>query len=170
MQQLVAEAAKTIPPQKLAWPTRRAMEIGGGAGENWTRSTSAWPPWRMRLRVAWTRSPPLCRPEPTRSRCNESTNICVALRKTESVNQRLFNSLHQELISYRDNFLRESLQKPFIRDLVVLFDDLNSLAAQLEKAAGTGKKPGAVAAMVGEFAERHPFPRRGASPDGSERD
>ncbi len=48
----------------------------------------------------------------------------VALRNTESVNQRLFNSLHQELKEYRDNFLRDSLQKPFIRDLVVLFDDL----------------------------------------------
>ena len=64
----------------------------------------------------------------------------VALRNTESVNQRLFNSLHQELKSYRDNFLRESLQKPFIRDLVVLFDDLNSLASQMEMASGAQKK------------------------------
>jgi molecular chaperone GrpE (heat shock protein) len=64
----------------------------------------------------------------------------VALRNTESVNQRLFNSLHQELKSYRDNFLRESLQKPFIRDLVVLFDDLNSLASQMETASGAQKK------------------------------
>jgi molecular chaperone GrpE (heat shock protein) len=64
----------------------------------------------------------------------------VALRNTETVNQRLFNSLHQELKSYRDNFLRESLQKPFIRDLVVLFDDLNSLASQMETAGGTQKK------------------------------
>ena len=39
------------------------------------------------------------------------------MRNTESVNQRLFNTLHQELKSYRDNFLRDSLQKPFIRDL-----------------------------------------------------
>ena len=42
-----------------------------------------------------------------------------AIRNTESVNQRLFDSLHHELISYRDNFLHETLQKPFIRDLVV---------------------------------------------------
>jgi len=69
----------------------------------------------------------------------------VALRSTESVNQRLFNSLHQELKSYRDNFLRESLQKPFIRDLVVLFDDLNTLASQMETAKGPqGKKQGAI--------------------------
>ena len=58
-----------------------------------------------------------------------------AIRNTESVNQRLFDSLHHELISYRDNFLHESLQKPFIRDLVVLFDDLTGLLAQLETSA-----------------------------------
>jgi molecular chaperone GrpE (heat shock protein) len=58
----------------------------------------------------------------------------VALRNTETVNQRLFDSLHDELIKYRDNFLHESLQKPFIRDLVILFDDLSGLLSQLESA------------------------------------
>jgi molecular chaperone GrpE (heat shock protein) len=58
----------------------------------------------------------------------------VALRNTESVNQRLFDSLHQELIKYRDNFLHESLQKPFIRDLLILFDDLTALSSQLQTA------------------------------------
>lgn len=59
----------------------------------------------------------------------------AALRETETVNQRLFDSLHEELIKYRDNFLHESLQKPFIRDLVVLFDDLSSVLAQVATAA-----------------------------------
>jgi molecular chaperone GrpE (heat shock protein) len=59
----------------------------------------------------------------------------IAIRSTESVNQRLFDSLHDELLKYRDNFLHESLQKPFIHDLVMLFDDLNSLSEQLETAA-----------------------------------
>ena len=58
----------------------------------------------------------------------------AAIRNSETVNQKLFDSLHQELISYRDNFVRDSLQKPFIRDLLVLFDDLSSIAVQLEKA------------------------------------
>jgi molecular chaperone GrpE (heat shock protein) len=58
----------------------------------------------------------------------------VALHKTETVNQRLFDSLHQELIKYRDNFLHESLQKPFIRDLLILFDDLSALSSQLQTA------------------------------------
>jgi molecular chaperone GrpE (heat shock protein) len=63
----------------------------------------------------------------------------VALRNTESVNQRLFDSLHQELIKYRDNFLHESLQKPFIRDLLILFDDLSALSSQLQAAMGGGE-------------------------------
>jgi molecular chaperone GrpE (heat shock protein) len=63
----------------------------------------------------------------------------VALRNTESVNQRLFDSLHQELIKYRDNFLHESLQKPFIRDLVILFDDLSALSSQLQTAVEGGE-------------------------------
>ena len=69
----------------------------------------------------------------------------LALRNTETVNQRLFNSLHQELKEYRDNFLRDSLQKPFIRDLVVLFDDLTTLASQMETArAGAEGRKGTV--------------------------
>ena len=63
----------------------------------------------------------------------------VALRNTESVNQRLFDSLHQELIKYRDNFLYESLQKPFIRDLLILFDDLSALSSQLQTAVEEGE-------------------------------
>src|SRR5881394_1927932 len=66
----------------------------------------------------------------------------AALRNTETVNQRLFDSLHDELIKYRDNFLHESLQKPFIRDLVILFDDLSGLLSQLQTAvdANEGKR------------------------------
>ncbi|MEO8439480.1 MAG: nucleotide exchange factor GrpE [Spartobacteria bacterium] len=55
----------------------------------------------------------------------------AVIRDSETVNQKLFDSLHQELISYRDNFVRDALQKPFIRDLLVLFDDLSALAGQV---------------------------------------
>lgn len=65
-----------------------------------------------------------------------------AIRTSETVNQKLFDSLHDELLKYRDNFIRESLQKPFVRDLIVLFDDLSTLADQLKGAAAKGTKAG----------------------------
>ena len=58
-----------------------------------------------------------------------------SIRNTESVNQKLFDSLHAELLKYRDNFLHESLQKPFIHDLVYLYDHLNGLCEQLASAS-----------------------------------
>ena len=58
----------------------------------------------------------------------------ASIRNTESVNQQLFDSLHAELLKYRDNFLHESLQKPFIHDLVYLYDHLNGLCEQLSNA------------------------------------
>ena len=58
-----------------------------------------------------------------------------AIRNTGSINQQLFDSLHAELLKYRDNFLHESLQKPFIHDLVNLYDDLTALAQQLRNAS-----------------------------------
>jgi molecular chaperone GrpE (heat shock protein) len=66
----------------------------------------------------------------------------VAIRGTESVNQQLFDSLHGELLKYRDNFLHESLQKPFIHDLLLLFDDLTSLSEQLRKAVEEDRQGG----------------------------
>jgi molecular chaperone GrpE (heat shock protein) len=59
----------------------------------------------------------------------------ASIRSNESVNQQLFDSLHAELLKYRDNFLHESLQKPFIHDLVYLYDHLNGLCDQLTNAA-----------------------------------
>jgi molecular chaperone GrpE (heat shock protein) len=59
----------------------------------------------------------------------------AAIRSNGNMNQRVFDSLHDELIKYRDNFLHESLQKPFIHDLVHLFDDLSSLSEQLRTAS-----------------------------------
>src|SRR5256886_12634950 len=59
----------------------------------------------------------------------------TSIRNTESVNQQLFDSLHAELLKYRDNFLHESLQKPFIHDLVYLYDHLNGLCEQLSTVA-----------------------------------
>jgi molecular chaperone GrpE (heat shock protein) len=77
---------------------------------------------------------------PAREEHQKIEEHLAAIRTSESVNQRLFDSLHDELLRYRDNFLRESLQKPFVRDLIVLFDDLNGLAQQLAAAAAEKKR------------------------------
>src|SRR5205823_1544406 len=80
------------------------------------------------------------RPAETASQFQKMEEQLAAIRTSESVNQRLFDSLHDELLKYRDNFLHESLHKPFVRDLIVLFDDLNALAEQLRNAATTEQK------------------------------
>jgi molecular chaperone GrpE (heat shock protein) len=67
------------------------------------------------------------------------------LMNREGSRQKLFDSLHAELLSYRDNLIRESLQRPFIHDLVLLFDDLTELAKQLENTAEEPKGRGHVA-------------------------
>jgi molecular chaperone GrpE (heat shock protein) len=77
---------------------------------------------------------------PARAEHQKIEEHLAAIRTSESVNQRLFDSLHEELLKYRDNFLRDSLQKPFVRDLIVLYDDLTSLAQQFGEAAAEKKR------------------------------
>ncbi len=55
------------------------------------------------------------------------------LNSVESANAKLFDALHAELKGYKDNFLFDALQKPFIRDLVSLFDDLSAMHEQIVK-------------------------------------
>ncbi len=52
------------------------------------------------------------------------------IASTESANQKLFDAMHAELKGYKDGFLFDALQKPFIRDLINLYDDLSSLLLQ----------------------------------------
>jgi molecular chaperone GrpE (heat shock protein) len=127
MQQLVAEAAKAIAPKQL--------EAGGelGSGEQASREIAA-----LSERIAGVEKLIAGGNTELGMQLQRMAEQIVAVRNTESVNQRLFNSLHDELKSYRDNFLRESLQKPFIRDLVVLLDDLSTIASQMENAGVAG--------------------------------
>ena len=55
------------------------------------------------------------------------------LGAVETANQKLFDALHGELKGYKDNFLFDALQRPFIRDLVSLFDDFSGVHAQVFK-------------------------------------
>jgi molecular chaperone GrpE (heat shock protein) len=52
--------------------------------------------------------------------------------QVESANLRLFDALHAELKGYKDNFLFDALQKPFVRDLITLSDDLGVVQQQIE--------------------------------------
>lgn len=138
MQQLVAEAEKTLAPAPGE----------SGVGDDGQSDRMAEEMARLNERMAGleqvisNRLDKLAATLPSRAgdevtaRLQRVEEHLVSLGNAENLNQRLFNSLHQELKSYRDNFLRDSLQKPFIRDLVVLLDDLSSLSAQLESAAG----------------------------------
>ena len=53
------------------------------------------------------------------------------IEQRDAVSQQLFNSLHQELKGYKDQFILEILHKPIIRDLITLFDDLSELQRQM---------------------------------------
>jgi molecular chaperone GrpE (heat shock protein) len=55
-----------------------------------------------------------------------------AMENRGGVNRDLFNALHEELKSYKENFLIEIFQKPVVRDLIGLFDDLTLQHEDLE--------------------------------------
>jgi molecular chaperone GrpE (heat shock protein) len=48
------------------------------------------------------------------------------------INQQLFDALHQELKGYKDGFILEVMQKPLVRDLITLYDDLAEIHRQME--------------------------------------
>lgn len=48
------------------------------------------------------------------------------------INQQLFDALHQELKGYKDGFILEVIQKPLVRDLITLYDDLAEINRQME--------------------------------------
>lgn len=136
MQQLVAEAEKTIEPHH----EEDMVELGDDLVSTRDRlsrleETIAAGFAKLEAALPANSGAPAWQLE----RIDENLR---GLRNTESVNQRLFNSLHEELKGYRDSFLRDSLQKPFIRDLIVLFDDLSGLAGQMQ--AAVKGRPGKV--------------------------
>jgi len=137
MQQLSAEAAKTLPE------TAKKGTGGGDAGsEHLSQEVQALAERFEKFEQAITKKLDQLA---TSAKKNEPTDLSghfekvqkqlEAIQSSETVNHRLFDSLHNELLTYRDNFLHESLQKPFIHDLVHLYDDLSSLSEQLQTAA-----------------------------------
>jgi molecular chaperone GrpE (heat shock protein) len=134
MQQLSAEAEKTLPEK--AWGKNQNGEQFAQILEEFRRLNGRMTSFEQ---IVLGRLERLEKAEQNdfAEQFRKMDENMAALRNTETVNQRLFDSLHDEMIKYRDNFLHESLQKPFIRDLVILFDDLTGLLSQLQTAIDT---------------------------------
>ena len=145
MQQLSAEAEKTLPAgqgffisEDEAIGSYASMQELGARLQDLERTLAD--------RLDKLANEISARPSELLQRFQKIDEQLAAIRNTESVNKQLFDSLHAELLKYRDNFLHESLQKPFINDLVLLYDDLNCLSEQLRTAAEEkGSKRGRVA-------------------------
>jgi molecular chaperone GrpE (heat shock protein) len=140
MQQLSAEAEKSLPPGEVASSEQPVSDDNlkqvlqelcalSGRMQNVESSLS------QRIEQLATTLSPAEQVNLMLARFEKIDEQLASIRSTESVNQKLFDSLHAELRAYRDNFLHDSLQKPFIHDLVLLFDHLNSLHEQLRSAA-----------------------------------
>ncbi|MDB6150382.1 MAG: grpE 2 [Chthoniobacter sp.] len=76
-------------------------------------------------------------------------SLQAMLENRNGVSQRMFDALHEELKGYKDGFLMESVQKPIIRDLISLYDDLNKIHLQMKDAAADMTRvPGQAAAIA----------------------
>ncbi len=49
----------------------------------------------------------------------------------ESANEKLFDAMHKELRTYKEDTLVDSLQKPFLLDLITLYDTVEMVFSQL---------------------------------------
>ena len=135
MQQLSAEAEQAVAPNEAEQPERLR-----DAGEL-AREFRALNAHVQSVETALSKQIeqlgamiPLSEPVDLAEHFQKIDEHLAAIRTSEGVNQRLYDSLHEELLKYRDNFLHESLQKPFIHDLILLFDDLSGLSEQLGSA------------------------------------
>ncbi len=142
MQQLSAEAAKTLMPlAKLEGGAASNADIGAlrsEVGALATRLEKFEDSLTKKLEQFAEGLRPASDPTDFSGQFGKIAQQLEAIQKSETVNQKLFDSLHEELLTYRDNFLHESLQKPFIHDLVHLYDDLTSLSEQLQTAMPEG--------------------------------
>lgn len=62
------------------------------------------------------------------------TELQGMIEQRNSVSRQMFNALHEELRSYKDGFLLDSVHRPMIRDLISLYDDLTEIHRQMQAA------------------------------------
>jgi molecular chaperone GrpE (heat shock protein) len=54
-----------------------------------------------------------------------------------AVSRQMFDALYEELKTYKDGFLLDSIHRPMIRDLITLYDDLAQIHTQMEEAVAS---------------------------------
>ncbi len=65
------------------------------------------------------------------------------LEQRNNVSRQMFDALHEELKTYKDGFLLDSLHRPMIRDLITLYDDLAHIHLQMQEAVSSHRGPDA---------------------------
>jgi molecular chaperone GrpE (heat shock protein) len=73
----------------------------------------------------------------------EVSHIRNAQDERNAIDQRMFNALHEELKTYKDEFLLDVLQKPVVSGLVTLHDDLSEVCRQVQEILGKECEAGA---------------------------
>ncbi len=63
-------------------------------------------------------------------------DLRALLEMKNGVSHSMFSALHEELKSYKDGFLLQSVYRPIIRDLVSIYDDLTEIHRQISDAIG----------------------------------
>jgi molecular chaperone GrpE (heat shock protein) len=61
------------------------------------------------------------------------TDLKAIVEQRNVVSRQMFDALHEELKSYKDGFLLDSVHRPMIRDLITLYDDLTQIHEQMKE-------------------------------------
>ena len=81
-------------------------------------------------------------------------DLRALLEMKNGVSHSMFSALHEELKSYKDGFLLQSVYRPIIRDLVSVYDDLTEIHRQITEAIGEGAGSGEESAAAKKMLER----------------
>ena len=81
-------------------------------------------------------------------------DLRALLEMKNGVSHSMFSALHEELKSYKDGFLLQSVYRPIIRDLVSVYDDLTEIHRQITEAIGEGTASSEESAATKKMLER----------------
>jgi molecular chaperone GrpE (heat shock protein) len=70
------------------------------------------------------------------------TDLKTIIDQRNNVSRQMFDALHEELKTYKDGFLLDTVHRPMIRDLITLYDDLTQIHIQMEEAVAKCRLPG----------------------------